>query len=247
MPVRSAGIKKMLDLENLRQKARRLARRRWMQHHLRDISDNDNHLGLERLYRLDDPWNLDSPLEHARFEATNRVIEHNFGKVGDLLEIGCGEGFQSTYLQRLCDRLHGVEVSATALERARKRLPDAQLSLGDLTQQNWVAQRKRFDLIVACEVLYYVKDVRGTMELMNQLGDACLISFFAPEAHKLTALVEEMPRAQKGWFVHDGVTWLMAWWRNREKLGVMVLAALSLLELTCGELLQLGGTIAAVV
>src|SRR5688572_6532786 len=106
----------MLDLVKIRKKVARVTRRSWMKHALRKISNNDNHAGLERAYWLTDPWNLDSPVEHARFAATNRVIEDRFGRVADLLEVGCGEGLQSTYLQRLTDRLHGIDVSPTAVE-----------------------------------------------------------------------------------------------------------------------------------
>lgn len=242
----------MLDFDKLREKARRVARRRWMQHNLREISDNDNHAGLERLYKVTDPWSLDSPLEHARFVATNNAIEANFGKVDTLLEIGCSEGVQSTYLRRLCNTLHGIEVSATALERAKLRIPDAHLSVGDLTQQRYLEDGQHFDLVVACEVLYYVKDVRGTIDLMNHVGDACFVTFFAPEARKLTAVVEEMPQVTKSWFVHEGVTWLMAWWRNRPSgasmgkgLAAKAVATLSLIECAFGEFLQIGVAIAA--
>src|SRR5688572_20569208 len=113
----------MLDLDKLRQRALRLTRRSWMKHALRNVSNNDDHQGLERAYRLKDPWNLDSPMEHARFAATSSLLSQRFGRVNDLLEIGCGEGLQSTYLQELTERLHGIDVSATAIERARARLP----------------------------------------------------------------------------------------------------------------------------
>jgi trans-aconitate methyltransferase len=204
-----------MELEKLRRKARKVLRRRWMQHALKDVTNNDNHAGLERIYRITDPWNLDSPLEHARFETTNHLILKHFGRVGDLLELGSSEGVQSTYLRRLCRNLYGIDVSPTAVERARKRVPDADFRAGELSKQPWLKEGKRFDLVVACEVLYYVADVRRTLEMMNQLGNGCFVSFFAPEAHKLTALVESIPRVQKGWFNQDGVTWLMAWWENR--------------------------------
>lgn len=205
----------LFGLQTLRQKLARISRRRWMQRNLRDISDNDNHVGLERIYQKPDPWNLDSPLERARFEATNRIIESRFGHVQDLLEIGSSEGVQSSYLRRMCRNLYGIEVSPTAVERARTRVPDAQFFVGDLPSQRWLETGKRFDLIVACEVLYYIRDPRATIEMMNQLADACLVTFFTPEAYKLAAIVDAIPGVEKGWFTYDRVTWLMAWWRNR--------------------------------
>ena len=204
----------MLDLEKIRKKVARVTRRSWMKHALRNISNNDNHSGLERAYWLTDPWNLDSPVEHARFAATNRVLEDRFGRVSDLLEIGCGEGLQSTYLQRLTERLHGIDVSPTAVERAQARLPLAQFHVGDLSRLGWHNQDKRFDLVVACEVLYYVQDLHGTLAAMNAIGDHCFVSFFSPEAHKLSETIRQIPNVEQGWYSDSGFTWLMAWWSN---------------------------------
>ena len=204
----------MIQAELLRQKANRVLRRQWLKYTLRNVSNNDNHAGLERIYMMPDPWNLDSPREHARFEATNALITRHFGTVGDLLELGSGEGLQSAYLRRVCRNLHGVEVSPTAVARARRRLPEAHFESGDLFQQDWLRQDRRFDLVVACEVLYYVADLDATLAEMNRLGDACIVSFFAPEAYKLSARLERIGNIQKDWFHFDGVTWLMAWWKN---------------------------------
>lgn len=203
-----------MAFQKLHLMARSALRRSWLNYALHDVSNNDNHEGIERTYRITDPWSLDSPREHARFEATNRVIESRFGKVSEILEIGSGEGVQSTYLRRLCQTLYGVDVSPTAVQRARARLPDAHFMVGDLAHQPWVSEGKRFDLVVACEVLYYIADVRATLELMNKLGDACFVSFFSFEAYKLSTLVESIPGVETGWFNHDRITWLLAWWRN---------------------------------
>jgi cyclopropane fatty-acyl-phospholipid synthase-like methyltransferase len=162
-----------------------------------------------------DPWNLDSPREHARFEATNAMIARNFGNVEDLLEIGSGEGLQSSYLKQVCTNLHGLEVSPTAVQRARQRVPSATFATGDLLEQPWLRQGRRFDLVVACEVLYYIADLEGTLAAMNRLGKACFVSFFTGEAYKLAARMNRIEGVQKEWFHFDGVTWLMAWWRNR--------------------------------
>lgn len=204
-----------MNLQGITQKARRVARRVWMKQALRGISDNDAYDRLERVYRITDPWNLDSPIEHARFAATNEILSARFGKVGDLLEIGCGEGAQSAYLQQVTQRLHGIDVSPTAVARAQERLPNARFYAGDLAHQAWNEDGTHFDLAVACEVLYYVRDVRGTLQLMNRLANNCFVSFFSPEAHKLSDLIQEIPGVERTWRSHGGFTWLMAWWENR--------------------------------
>ena len=71
---------------------RKAQRRLWMKYALRGVGGNDNHARLDLAYRMPDPWNMESPMERARFEATNAVIEQAFGRVGSVLEIGCGIG-----------------------------------------------------------------------------------------------------------------------------------------------------------
>src|SRR5690606_7831886 len=143
----------------------------------------------------------------ARFKATNQLIELQYGRVESLLESGSGEGVQSQYLSEISQALRGIDVSATAVTRARKLLPTANFQTGELIKQPWVTEQDKFDLVVACEVLYYVADVRKTLEAMNHVGKNCFVSFFTPEALKLSKLIDAIPNVQKSWFSHDGVTW----------------------------------------
>jgi protein-L-isoaspartate O-methyltransferase len=101
---------------------RKARRRLWMKYALRGVGGSDNFDRLDLAYSVEDPWNMSSDLERARFEATNRVVERAFGRVGSVLELGCGEGHQTEWLARLSDRQYGVDVSPQAVERARKRL-----------------------------------------------------------------------------------------------------------------------------
>ena len=83
-----------------------------MKYALRGVGGSDNIRRLDLAYYVEDPWNMDSDRESRRFQATNRIIEHNFGRVGSLLELGCGEGHQTQYLARLSDQQYGIDVSA---------------------------------------------------------------------------------------------------------------------------------------
>jgi cyclopropane fatty-acyl-phospholipid synthase-like methyltransferase len=142
------------------------------------------------------------------------LIQDEFGRVGTLLEIGCGEGVQTEHLRRSCNSMSAIDVSRTAVERARTRLPDVDFTVGDLRQQSWITYGRRFDLVVAYEVLDYIADVSQYLRTMNTVGRACLVTFFTPEAPKLAAAVETTPNLKKGWIHYQGTTWLVAWWRN---------------------------------
>jgi cyclopropane fatty-acyl-phospholipid synthase-like methyltransferase len=192
----------------------KVKRRTWMKYALRGVGPNDNFERLELAYTIEDPWNMDSPGEIARFEATNRIIKREFGHVQSLLEIGCGEGHQSRYLAEAADQLHGLDVSEKAVERARARVPDGQFAAADLFSQPWQQSTPRFDLVTACEVLYYMSDVERTLARMSELGRHCLVTIFAPAARRVGPHLERIEGLQKDWIWHGGTVWLVCWWRN---------------------------------
>jgi SAM-dependent methyltransferase len=172
-------------------------RRLWMKYALRGVGGSDNHSRLDLAYSVEDPWNMDSSLEQARFEATNRIIEKAFGRVGSVLEIGCGEGHQTEYLARLSDQQYGIDVSPQAIERASLRLQGA-----------------RFAMVTACEVLYYLSDPAATLERMRHLGRSGLVTFFAPASGRVGPHLEKIPGLHKDWIHHGSTSWLVGWWND---------------------------------
>jgi cyclopropane fatty-acyl-phospholipid synthase-like methyltransferase len=192
----------------------KVKRRTWMKYALRGVGPNDNFERLELAYTIEDPWNMDSPGEIARFEATNRIIKREFGPVRSLLEIGCGEGHQSRYLAEVANQLHGLDVSEKAVERARLRVPGGQFAAADLFSQPWQESTPRFDLVTACEVLYYMSDVERTLARMSELGRHCLVTIFAPAARRVGPHLDRIKGLQKDWIWHGGTVWLVCWWHN---------------------------------
>lgn len=186
----------------------------WRRLLLPKIKDNDNHVGLNQLYAMNDPWQMSSAKEQARFIQTNDVILRKFGRVGSILEIGCGEGHQSEHLSKLCDRLDGVDVSQRAIGRAKERVPTGRFGVGDIHTLPWSLEPgETYDLVVACEVLYYVSDIKKTLDGMSRIGRGCLVTFFAPSARRVAMHVDSISGAEKGWIHHDPETWLWALWR----------------------------------
>ena len=195
----------------------RRIRRTWMKYALRGVRQNDAHGRLDLAYKVSDPWHMDSEQERHRFLETNRIISDKIGpRVGSLLEIGCGEGHQSEVLLRLCDQLTGIDVSPTAIERARRRLPRATFAAGDLFAQPWAQERDRFDLVTACEVIYYMSDRPKFLRAIDALGKTCLVTYFSPAAKKVEAEVMAMPGAQKTGFRFADTEWTAVWWKGSE-------------------------------
>jgi SAM-dependent methyltransferase len=203
---------------SLRDRAETLVRRTWMKYAIRGTARADAHRRLELAYRLRDPWKMDSDTERFRFARTNELLHHALiepsPRVGSILEIGCGEGHQSEHLIKLCDRLTGIDVSATAIARARQRLPSAELIAGDLFTQPWIDETDRFDLVTAFEVLYYIQDVPRTLAAMSRLGKACAITYFAPAARVLDRELAGLRVDGRERFRHGEVEWQMLWWRS---------------------------------
>lgn len=196
--------------------AREILSKVWRRYAMRRIGANDNHAGLDKLYVLPDPWGMATTREQSRFAQTNAIIAAHAGRVGTLLEIGSGEGHQSEHLARLCDQLYGLDVSDRAVERARERLPAARFGVGEITALPWAPpEGGKFDLVVACEVLYYMSDIGKAVEAMSSLGRACLVTFFCPSARRVAEHLQDLPFVRRGWIYHDPYAWLWAYWEPR--------------------------------
>ena len=72
----------------------------------------------------------------------------------DILELGCGAGIEPTPTFARIGRLTGIDISRAQIERARKKLPDAELIRGDFTAATFPPGS--FDAIVALFTLTHV-------------------------------------------------------------------------------------------
>ena len=210
---------KLTDLPGkIRARAETLIRRTWMKYALRGVAQADAHRRLDLAYKVRDPWKMESEQEQFRFEETNHLLHRALiapaPRAGSILEIGCGEGHQSEHLIRMCDRLTGIDVSPTAIERAKKRLPAAEFLAGDLFGQPWSGEENRFDIVTAFEVLYYLSDIPRTLAAMSRLGRACIVTYFGPSARVVDAPLQAMPIAGRDTFKFADTEWNVAWWRS---------------------------------
>jgi 2-polyprenyl-3-methyl-5-hydroxy-6-metoxy-1,4-benzoquinol methylase len=168
---------------------------------------------FNRLYLVRDPWSLNCEREKFRFAETNRIILENFGHIGSLLEVGCGEGLQSNELLRICNHLHGIDVSSRAIRRARRQCPEATFEVGDIFGLSGTVPASGFDLVTACEVLYYTPDVATVLKRVSDLGRACLISYYNGAQEILNQHVGQIPGAQLTTITQQEYSWTIAWWR----------------------------------
>jgi len=126
------------------------------------------------------------------------------------LEIGCGEGHQSVHLATICDRLIGIDVSPRAVERARMRCANGEFLVGDAFSAG--IGRGPFDLVVACEVLYYSSNVNAFLNRMRQLGQNGLVTYYVRELAMLDPEILRIPDVALDMIEFNSVRWRVAWW-----------------------------------
>jgi hypothetical protein len=168
---------------------------------------------FDRLYLVRDPWSLNCEREKFRFRETNRVIRKNFGHPHKLLELGCGEGLQSSELQKVCDHLYGIDASERAIRRAKRRCPQATFSVADACGPPQSLPSTRFNLVTACEILYYMTDVAGALKRVSELGQECLISYWHGVRVGMDEHVRGIPGVHLETVSYQDFSWTLAWWR----------------------------------
>ncbi len=101
-----------------------------------------------------DPWNfVDSPYEQRRYdEVIRRLDRRHFRRA---FEPGCSIGILTERLAAICEELIAIDISPTAVARARVRCaqwPGVTAEVGALPQS---IPEGQFDLVVFSEIGYY--------------------------------------------------------------------------------------------
>lgn len=107
--------------------------------------------------REPDPWNFgSSAYELGRYDAIISALGHH--RFRRAFEPGCSIGILTAKLSQLCGELVAIDVSTTAIERARLHclsLPNVEVRVGRLPRD---LPAGCFDLIVLSEIGYYFED-----------------------------------------------------------------------------------------
>lgn len=181
---------------------------------LRNVHFGDQYERMEKLYCFSDPWNMSSRREQVRFIETNKIIKNNFNELTSILEIGCGEGHQSLHLSQLCDQLTGIDVSKKAIDRARKRVVQGHFKVSTLEEFHTDHVGLSFSLVTAMEVLYYISDIMSYIELMEQVGQTCFVTYYDKHADYLDSFIFSRPKVQHHEFSYKDTKWMVRWWNS---------------------------------
>jgi len=108
---------------------------------------------FEEMYqRCEDPWHQDELFPYANELVLWEIAKGNYRKI---LDVGCGLGkFTHQIWQATKANVIGVDISSTAIQKAKARYPNVDYRVADVCTLNFVEES--VDLIVASELLWYI-------------------------------------------------------------------------------------------
>jgi 2-polyprenyl-3-methyl-5-hydroxy-6-metoxy-1,4-benzoquinol methylase len=188
-----------------------LLRKYWLRWNVQRARAGDR-AAMSRLYLVGDPWHLNSPAERLRFEETARFIREKLSShFSSILEIGCGEGLQTEYLAPLTDRIVGVDPSSHAIKRASaKNICNASFAVGDLDSYA-DSCKEQFEVVTACEILYYLPDVKEACAKLSALGRTCLVTYYQGAFDQLDEHFNRM-NVSSGFIHGPNCKWKIVYW-----------------------------------
>jgi len=163
---------------------------------------------FEARYRVDpDPWGYStSDYESEKYAAT--LAACGDGPFSDALELGASIGVFTKLLAPRCEHLTTIDGAPTAVAGARRRLvgvPHLDVILGEIPDAIPI---RRFDLVVASEILYYLTacDVARTLARLESSmipGGRLVAAHWRPpgperplDADEVHAILGELPWLQ---------------------------------------------------
>ena len=191
-----------------------LIRKIWKRLLLRSLNQTDRRRQINQLFRIEDPWNLGSEKELARYNASNDLIESTCPRAVSLLEIGSAEGHQTSYLKQISESVQCVEISARAIDRARARNPGCTFHCGTAASFHEPKRNTSFDVGTAFEVLYYPKDPAEILVPLNRMATWCFASSYARYSSLIRPAVESFPHFSEQTFAFGEDRWSIWSWRS---------------------------------
>ncbi len=186
----------------------------WKGAMLRGSSFTESYRRLRMLYSMEDPWDMASEREQTRFRLTNDMLAGVVPHYDRILELGCGEGHQSAHLAKLTAALDGVDISPQAIDRARQRHPEGNFAVSKLEDVPQLYAGQRFDLITACEVLYYIKDSGPVLTALQGMSDRVFVSNYRPRYEMMQHLFTGPGWRHLGEIAVEDTVWDCAIWER---------------------------------
>ncbi len=114
---------------------------------------------------------------HGWFKALNRFYDFEHGNSKKVLEIGCAIGAASSILQERGFDVTATDISPYAVKKAQSLLPGLRIEKLDILSNR--LPRKKYDLIIAFEVIEHLTDPERALRNMRALlakGGSLIVS-----------------------------------------------------------------------
>jgi len=135
---------------------------------------------FEEMYANEDKEHFDSWFQDDVSDFSRRfsswLISQN--RYDSILDVGCGKGTFTNLLKKNGNRIVGVDISQTAIAKAKSRYPGIDFLIMTVSQA--LEEKGSWDLIVMMEVLSYLKDWRKMIQKASRCGRHIFISLYLP-------------------------------------------------------------------
>jgi len=136
---------------------------------------------FEAMYRAEDEEGFDSWRERDLRPLRKRISlaildSYNFDRV---LDVGCGKGTITHLLKRRNNHVVGIDMSETAIARARASYPDIEFRCADAMElATW---EDEFDLVVVMGTLLYIERWERLVEALAAMTRWLYVTELVPE------------------------------------------------------------------
>ena len=135
---------------------------------------------MEHLYNSRNP--LVRFVHRSRLKKIMKIVKDKNGK---LLDAGCGEGHLLSEISKTNKklRLYGVDVTSIAVKKAKKRISNAIIRLGNLSELGSLFEESYFDIVICSEVLEHISQYKGVIQNLERVSkkDGLIIISFPNE------------------------------------------------------------------
>jgi len=122
-----------------------------------------------------DSWFQDDVSDFSRRFSSWFISQHRYASI---LDVGCGKGTFTNLLKKSGKRIVGVDISQTAIAKAKSRYPG--IDFLTMTVNQALDEKGSWDLIVMMEILSYLKDWRKMIQMASRRSRHIFISLYLP-------------------------------------------------------------------
>jgi SAM-dependent methyltransferase len=163
---------------------------------------------FDQMYgNCDDPHGQSLELAQLGYKIVTLSLKHMLSVLqisdsGSLLDVGCGLGYFTGYLQEQLPgwRVSGADISAIALSKASKRIPLCRFFQLDLKDEATIPKEK-FDVIISMNVLYYFteEEIHEVVQNLRRLaceGGLLISGYHLPETMNFGRYIRSLDDAR---------------------------------------------------